>query len=234
MLSLVAHAAVGFALHALPSFDPAPETPLPIRVFLERVAETPAPEAAPAVPAPAPRPAAKPAPRPARRPPPAPTLARVIESTATSPEPAPSQAAPPETAPSAPASEDVAAAPPGAAAGGAVQVASLGPAGASPGEGRSAAGDPEAAIRAYIDEVRRRIEAAKRYPALARSRKVEGTVVALLHLGQNGGVESVEIVESPSGLLAEPTRLAILSAGPFEAPPGALRRIRVPVRYRLD
>ena len=128
----------------------------------------------------------------------------------------------------------MAAAPAVSAVGGGTQLASLGPGGGALGAGRDAAEDPEGELRAYIDLVRRRIDAEKRYPALATSRSVEGTVIALLHLGAGGAVDSVEIVESPSGLLTEPTRQAILAAGPFPAPPGDLRRIRVPIRYRLD
>jgi protein TonB len=141
----------------------------------------------------------------------------------------------PVEAPAAPPSEgsDVAAAPPVATGGGA-QLASHGAEGAVEGVGRSGPQDAEAVIAAYVDLVRKRIESAKRYPGLARSRHVEGTVLALIHLGAGGSVDSVEILDSPSGLLSDPTREAILASGPFPPPPGELRRIRVPVRYALQ
>jgi protein TonB len=127
---------------------------------------------------------------------------------------------------------DVAAAPPAATTGG-TQLASLGRGGGAEGVGRSGLQDAEATIAAYVELVRKRIESAKRYPALARGRHVEGTVLALIHLGPGGSVNSVEILDSPSGLLSDPTREAIVASGPFPPPPGELRRIRVPVRYAL-
>lgn len=116
---------------------------------------------------------------------------------------------------------------------GLTDVASRGPSGQA-GVEPGSAGDGEATIAAYVALVRGRIEARKRYPGLARSRRAEGTVVALVHLEAGGGVRGVEILESPSGLLSEPTREAILAAGPFPPPPGELRRIRVPLRYALN
>ncbi len=231
-MSLVAHAAIGAGLRFFPSFDEAPPEPTPIRVFLEKSVEPPgvASAAPPPAPAPAPKRAA-PKPKPA-----APTPPRVAEA----PPPVPVESPVPAVVPPAPepagassVSGDVASGPP-AASGGGTEVASLGSGSAASGTGRGGALDPEAEIRAYIDLVRKRIEAKKRYPALAKSRGTEGTVVALLHLGASGNVDQVEIVDSPSGLLSDPTREAILAAGPFPAPPGELRRIRVPVRYRLD
>lgn len=127
---------------------------------------------------------------------------------------------------------------PSAAGGGAAgDVAAAGPAGASgPGRAGDASGsaDAEAVVAAYIQLVRGRIEERKRYPALARSRHVQGIVIALVHLEAAGLVSAVEILDSPSGLLSEPTRTAILAAGPFPPPPGQLRRIRIPLRYAID
>ncbi len=229
VLSVVAHASAGYALHALAWFEPPPQEPLPIRVFLEKSEAPGAVSAAP--PAAAPLPPAKPAERPKRRIAPptpdrvalAPTPAAPAARDAIAPAEVPGVAATPA---------DVASGAAGSGTPGGVAIASLGAGGKGAGTGTGL--DPEEAIRAYIDLVRKRIDALKRYPSLARSRSVEGTVVALVHLAAAGGVESVEIVESPSGLLTEPTRRAILAAGPFPAPPGELRRIRVPIRYRLD
>lgn len=133
-----------------------------------------------------------------------------------------------------PAASDDVAAGPASGAGAATTLASRGPGDAGSGSGQASAADGEALIAAYVDLVRKRIEGQKRYPGLARSRHVEGTVLALVYLDAAGGVGDVEILDSPSGLLSDPTRQAILAAGPFPPPPGALRRIRVPVRYALD
>ncbi len=231
-LSLVAHLSFVFALQTLGLLQSTltPE-PAPIRVFLDRSADPGSSEAAVPVPArppdPPPRATARQKPRP-------PTPARV-EPTPTEPAPVVAAVAPAEVPAPADTSTgaDVAAAPAAATSGG-VQLASLLPGGTVEGVGRSGPQDAEAAIAAYVDLVRKRIERAKRYPGLARSRHVEGTVLALIHLGPGGSVNSVEILDSPSGLLSDPTREAIVASGPFPPPPGELRRIRVPVRYALQ
>jgi periplasmic protein TonB len=89
------------------------------------------------------------------------------------------------------------------------------------------------AIAAYVASVLRRIESNKRYPTLARSRGVEGTVVVTLWISPAGGLERVEVGGEAPPLLVSSTRDAVERASPFPPPPSGLPSIRVPVRYAL-
>lgn len=236
MVSIALHGAAVAALYGLSFLGPSPAPgPIAVQILVDRSGEA---AAAPALPAPsapvraAPRPAKPARPRPA------------LATRAQEPRELPAALTPPGPAPRPEAEAATTTAPGGTGAEVvAPNVASQGPGGgtgeaSAPGDqatpGAGARGDVEAAVASYVALVRERIEAHKRYPGLARSRRAEGTVVALVHLEPGGGVRGVEIVESPSGLLSEPTREAILTAGPFPPPPGELRRIRVPIRYALN
>jgi len=202
--------------------------------------EPPPPDPAAPPPRPEPRPVAT-----REAPPPAPPAVPPAPVRAAAPPEAPARPAAPTTAatpgPDRPATarDDVAAGPPpgrtadlpGSSAGSedeaqgdGVQLASRGPGGGA---------DPRAPMARYVSLVRKRVDARKRYSALARSRRIEGTVIALVTLAADGGVRDVEIQDTPSSLLSRPTREAIEKAGPFPPPPAGLRKIRLPVRYSL-
>ncbi|RIK90649.1 MAG: hypothetical protein DCC71_25485, partial [Proteobacteria bacterium] len=97
--------------------------------------------------------------------------------------------------------------------------------------GRGAAGaDP---VAAYVTTLLRRIESQKRYPALAKSRGVEGTVVVTLWISPAGALDRLEVGGDASPLLVSSTRAAVERASPFPPPPGGMPPVRVPVRYAL-
>jgi protein TonB len=81
--------------------------------------------------------------------------------------------------------------------------------------------------------VLRRIDAKKRYPSLAKSRGVEGTVMVTLWISPGGGLDRVEIGDKAPPLLAASTREAVEQASPFPPPPNGMPSIRVPIRYAL-
>ena len=102
----------------------------------------------------------------------------------------------------------------------------------APAAAESAA--PAAVRESYRALLADRIERHKRYPSLARRRRLEGTVVAELTIGSGGDLESVRFPERAHRLLARSTEDAISRAAPFPPPPGGALRIRVPLDYRID
>jgi protein TonB len=89
------------------------------------------------------------------------------------------------------------------------------------------------AVSAYIASVLRRIESNKRYPTLARSRGVEGTVVVTLWISPVGALDRIEVGGEAPPLLVSSTRDAVERASPFPPPPSGMPSIRVPIRYAL-
>jgi periplasmic protein TonB len=219
------------ALAALVQASAAPRAePEPIvRVQLVPMVDTPAPgppapAAAPAPPAPersAPprRVAVRPAPRaPAPRSDPAPAaIPKPIE---------PAPAAPPDT--------------PGAAsdapAGGmGVDVASAPPAGGhgtGAGNGAGPGGGDE--IAAYLARIHALLSRHQRYPAMARRRGLEGSVLIQLRIGADGRIESARAERGAPKLFARSALDAVDRAGRFPAPPGGPLAIEVPLRFQLD
>lgn len=96
----------------------------------------------------------------------------------------------------------------------------------------SDADDPSRLAR-YVDEVRARIEARKRYPAMARKRSVEGRVVARVEIRADGRVAAIEFDGGAPPLLRRATDEAIRSAAPYPAPPAGAMTIELPVDYAL-
>jgi protein TonB len=119
------------------------------------------------------------------------------------------------------------------AAGGGAGAAGTGPgaAGAGPGPGAGAtarARDPAEVVA----EIRRRIEAAKRYPDSARRDGVHGTVAVRFRVTSDGQVERVEVVRSSgSRALDEASLETIRKAAPFP-PVGGW--VQVPIAYTLS
>jgi protein TonB len=108
-------------------------------------------------------------------------------------------------------------------------VAAAPPSGGASNTGRGG-GD---AIAAYVAKVLREIEAKKKYPSLAKSRGVEGTVVVTLWISPAGGLERLEVGSNAPPLLVASTKDAIERAIPFPPPPSGMPSIRVPIRYAL-
>jgi protein TonB len=219
-ISLAVHAALGTGLLLRQAAEPAVvEAIVPIALIAE-----PAP-AAPGTPALA----ASPPPALARAVPPAPPKPAAAEKAAAAARrgPTPSKVAAP-TAPLPPVAAAPAAQGSEAAPGAGAAVAALAPAAAQAGAGPG--GDSRGA---YLSSVTRRIEAQKRYPALARSRGVEGTVLITLWIAADGVLERLEVGAGAPPLLAGATREAVERASPFPPPPHGLSSIRIPVRYAL-
>jgi len=89
-------------------------------------------------------------------------------------------------------------------------------------------------FEAYVALVRARIEAERHYPAMARRRRIEGSVQVRLSVGSAGDLGEVRTVGDAPRMLVEPTLDAVRRAAPFPAPPEGLGWIEVPVRYRMD
>jgi len=85
----------------------------------------------------------------------------------------------------------------------------------------------------YIADVRRRVLARKRYPALARRRAIEGTVIATFTIDANGDVEAASTQPGAPRLLLRPTLDAIHSASPFPRPPIGSIQLEIPLTYAL-
>jgi protein TonB len=115
------------------------------------------------------------------------------------------------------------------------------PAGGRPGEAESAdlpsdrASDEEEANRLarYVETVRARIEARKRYPSMARRRAVEGRVVARVAIRADGELTGIEFDGAAPALLRRATDDAIRAASPYPAPPAGALTIELPVDYSL-
>lgn len=137
-----------------------------------------------------------------------------IEPIETAPEPT-------EVAPSAPSLELAAVAP----------ELSLPPVGAAPAQPGLDELDP---FEAYVELVRARIEERRRYPSMARRRRIEGDVRVRLEVDPSGRLEAVRALDAASRILVGPTLEAVERAGPFPAPPEGLGAIEVSVRYQLD
>ena len=105
------------------------------------------------------------------------------------------------------------------------------PGGAAAAEGGPAAGD-------YLELVRLRIEAVKRYPDEARRAHTQGRVQLGLQLDASGVVTALKVLAgSGSPLLDRAAREAVLRASPFPAPPlsapGGAVRLEVGIVFEL-
>jgi len=88
-------------------------------------------------------------------------------------------------------------------------------------------------LEKYIAEVRRRVLARKRYPALARRRAIEGTVIANFTIGSNGEIEAASTQPGAPRLLLRPTLDAVRNASPFPKPPIGPIHLEIPLTYSL-
>jgi protein TonB len=218
VLSCALHVALAalFTLHGTAAAPPAEIAPIEVALLRE---PAPVPAASPTPPAPTPPRVVALPPAPVARPVPQ-------RRVAAKPVPKPVPAAAPAPAPAAVAAE---ASREAGGTGTPTAAVRSAPPSAGPGRGRGG-GD---AIASYVASVLRRIEAKKRYPSLARSRGVEGTVVVTLWISPIGGLERVEVGGNASPLLVSSTRDAIEKASPFPPPPDGMPSIRVPIRYAL-
>jgi|JI10StandDraft_1071094.scaffolds.fasta_scaffold130724_3 protein TonB len=115
------------------------------------------------------------------------------------------------------------------------------PAGGRPGEAdsahlpsdRASAEEEANRLARYVEAVRARIEARKRYPSMARKRAVEGRVVARVAIRADGELTGIEFDGAAPALLRRATDDAIRAASPYPAPPAGPLTIELPVDYSL-
>jgi protein TonB len=152
--------------------------------------------------------------------------------------PKPARAAPePPAAAAAPAAP--ANAPPSIAGSGG---GSGGGSGSGSGSGTNAgvAGDPSgSAIASYLQRLRGRLEAVKRYPALARRRGCTGTATLRIVIDRSGRPTGVSLQHSSgSEILDEEATAMVARAAPFDPLPAELAgdtlQITVPVRFDVN
>jgi TonB family protein len=104
--------------------------------------------------------------------------------------------------------------------------------GSGPGSGNGRG----SAMAAYLGEVRRLLERAKRYPEEARRRAITGKVSLSFVIRLDGSVEGAEVDGDPPQELAS---AALELAGDVRLPPppkgwDATVRVRINLSYQLD
>jgi protein TonB len=198
-----------------------------VRVQLVPMVDAPAPgPPAPAAAPPAPERAAPPR-RAVVRPAPRAPVPRPGRAPVAIPKPAePASAAAPDrpgaesAAPAGGMGIDVASAPPGGGLGtGAGQVA-------GPGGGDE--------IAAYLARIHALLSRHQRYPAMARRRALEGSVLLQLRIGADGRIESARAERGAPKLFARSALDAVDRAGRLPAPPRGALLIELPLRFQLE
>ena len=108
------------------------------------------------------------------------------------------------------------------------------------GGGQGGGGNPAAAQRRYLNLIRTRILAQRKYPYMARQRRQEGVVRLRFTLSPAGALsQGVQIVK-PSGynLLDEQARQCVLAAAPFPPFPVDLQQerlaVELPIIYKIS
>jgi protein TonB len=213
-----------------------PPPPLPPILSVQLLARAPAGAAAGPAPAPAPTPAVA-------APPPPPKAISLNPKVQPKPKPVPPPKKPEVKPEPAPPPVVASVAPPVAnpsptpsvgagGTGSSVELAGLGPGAGGAPDGRSPGGT-EDPIEVYKALVRARIQAERRYSAMARRRGVEGVVTVRLSVAPSGKVSKVLVEDGAPMLLSKSTEEAVERAGPFPPPPAGLGVLRIPVRYRL-
>ncbi len=111
------------------------------------------------------------------------------------------------------------------------------------GSGRSAVSNPHPAatdvFKAYLAELKKKIEAAKRYPRAAKLRKLEGIIMIKFTIRDDGSVSGVAVDSrsTSSRILERAAQNAVVRAAPFPTPPeGTLScpfEVTVPIEFRF-
>jgi protein TonB len=104
--------------------------------------------------------------------------------------------------------------------------------------GGPAGGAPGAEYGGYLNQMRRRLMEALRYPAPARDRGLSGTVTLDISIESSGAIADVSVTGSSSHrLLDEAALQAARSLAPQPFPKGLAPkalRVRLPVRFDLQ
>ena len=96
------------------------------------------------------------------------------------------------------------------------------------------ASDEYATSNTYLEMVRLKIEAHKKYPDLARVRNIEGRVIIRFVITREGGVRATEIVKtSRHNVLDTAAIKAVQDAVPFPKPPAQFFKGEVPLELTI-
>jgi len=91
--------------------------------------------------------------------------------------------------------------------------------------------DKSKIIQAFI----RKVETNKHYPYIARKKGIEGVVVILVHLDENGNPKTISIRSSSGSEILDRSALELIKkACPFRHNLSAELKVEIPVAYRLD
>ena len=117
------------------------------------------------------------------------------------------------------------------------QVAALAVGKGSLGKLRST--DGRAAEQSYNSKVLARLRAAKKYPAAARGKGIEGTAILSFTISSSGKLTSARVVKGAGHALLDSAVIAMArNAAPFPAFPQAIARsqmtFRVPVQFKIN
>lgn len=112
-----------------------------------------------------------------------------------------------------------------------------GPGVAGGGQGRQGAG-PSSALAGYLNAIRARVDAAKRYPQMAQQRRQEGVVVVTFRLTFDGRLMDAPLVTRSSGSkqLDNAALLAVRRGAPypsFPLNPKDMKALEIPVKFFL-
>lgn len=115
--------------------------------------------------------------------------------------------------------------------------AGSGPGAAGGGQGRRGAG-PSSALAGYLNAIRARVDAAKRYPQMAQQRRQEGVVVVTFRLSFDGRLLDEPVVTRSSGFrqLDSAALLAVRRGAPypsFPLDPKDMKALEIPVKFYL-
>ena len=117
------------------------------------------------------------------------------------------------------------------------QVATLAAGKGSIGQKRST--DGRAAEQSYNSKVLARLRAAKKYPAAARGKGIEGTAILAFTISSSGSLTSARVVKGAGHALLDIAVIAMArDAAPFPAFPQAITKnqmsFRVPVQFKIN
>lgn len=115
--------------------------------------------------------------------------------------------------------------------------AGSGPGVAGGGQGSRGAG-PSTALAGYLNAIRARVDAAKRYPQMAQQRRQEGVVVVTFRLSFDGRLLDEPVVTRSSGFrqLDSAALLAVRRGAPypsFPLDPKDMKALEIPVKFYL-
>lgn len=104
--------------------------------------------------------------------------------------------------------------------------------GSGQGSGKGNGAGEGSASPSVLGLIRKKIEQAKRYPVLARTRKIEGVSVLSFAINGSGGVESLTLVKSSgSDLLDQEALATVIRATPL---PYYSQPIRISIKFSLE